>query len=695
MAAVVRLVSAGLQAIGISAGVANVIAYAAVAAANYAIGDALAAQVPSPGASDGQLSVQQPVPFRRRVYGRAKMGGFFVFSEVADRSLYQLIVIAGHEIDAIEESWVSDRRVVLDGDGWVTSVDYPAGAETYQFTANGHSRVRIETRLGAPGQVASPILIAAFPSIWTSNHVGIGMADALLQHRPVVKEAFGRVYPGGAQSYRGLIRGAKIIDPRIVTSPTTTAWSDNAVLVIRDYLSHEDGWRINPGYLDSGTAAAITQASADTCDELVPLKNGGTEKRYRLWGYYGFEEEPRNVLRRFLTACGGFLQPQPDGTIAIKVGEWETPTVTISDARILGYEIQHWQGEFETVNEVRAGFTDPDNDYQDTESVPWQDEDDISRRGHVRAVTVDCRHAPSYRQARRIQKIVMAEASPEWVINLTTNAYGLLARRQRFINLEIAELGLDLTCRITSFTANTRTGVCNIGLASFDASAYDWNASAEEGNAPPAPPDTSSDGAIETPANLTVTVETRLISGSVVGAVMVIVCDAPSDDDLTVRFEYQPDGGSSWTTVPVGSGVYEAETGIIADGTYDVRATFLTPNGNQSATFATVNNVIVAASAAAPSAPTGLTATLSSPAVTVLVAFTAPNSPSFYAARVWRNSSATFATATDISGAIYGAASSPLDYTDTPGAGTWYYWATAESISAAQSSPVGPVNVTL
>lgn len=681
------LINAGVPALA-----AEVIAYAVVAAGSYAISDALAPKAPGP--SDGQQSVRQPIPYRRRGYGRLKLGGYYILLDSGNGDLYQLIAMLAHEIDAVEENWVSDRRVTIDGSGWVKSVNYPPNAQTDQFNPKGQDWVRIITRLGAPGQTASAVLQAAFPGIWTADHVGIGIADAMLYQKAVAQERFGNIYPGGVQNYRGLVRGAKVLDPRSLVSPTVSTWSDNAALVIRDYLTHPDGWRIDPTFFDTGLAAPITAASADVCDELVALKNGGTEKRYRLWGYYGFDEEPRNVLRRFLTPCAGYLQPQNDGTIAIKVGVWEAPTITISDPHILAYEIQHFQGEFDAVNEVRASFTDPDNDYQDTESWPWQDEADIARRGHIRPVQIDCRHSPSYRQTRRIQKIVMAESSSEWVISLTTDMSGIRARRQRFVTLVLDELGLTLTCRVTAFSINTTTGVCQIGLASFGPEAYDWTPALEEGDPPVSPPDTSSDGEIETPTNFAINVETRTISGSVTGAVMVASCDpAALRDDLRVRFEYQVDGDTGWTVVFTDSDSLIGETGIVADGTYNWRASFLSA-GNQSA-YATVSGVVVTVSVAAPSSPTGLTATLSSPAVTVLVALTAPNSPSFHAARVWRNTTSTFGTATDISGQIFGSPNQGLDYTDTPGAGTFYFWATAESSTGATSSPVGPVSVTL
>ncbi len=87
------------------------------------------------------------------------------------------------------------------------------------------------------------------------------------------------------------------------------------------------------------------------------------------------------------------------------------------------------------------------------------------------------------RLARRdgFQKVAAHEASPEWQLTLATNAYGLLARNKRFIRLQIDELGLDINVRVTSFSADTRTGRCAMSVASFGSEAYEWDADTEEG----------------------------------------------------------------------------------------------------------------------------------------------------------------------------------------------------------------------
>ncbi len=171
----------------------------------------------------------------------------------------------------------------------------------------------------------------------------------------------------------------------------------------RDYLTHPDGWRIDEEFFDTGLALPITQANATICDELVPLKAGGSEKRYRLWGFYDFNEEPRSVLSSLS------WRPVAGGSSPNATGRWRSASapreeldVTIRSEHILGYEVQHWPGEFDVVNEIRAGFTDPNNSYQDAESPPWRDEEDILRRGYARLVTIDARHSPAFGQTRRI-----------------------------------------------------------------------------------------------------------------------------------------------------------------------------------------------------------------------------------------------------------------------------------------------------
>lgn len=675
-------------AAGVTVTYASIVGATVLAAASLAVSSSIG--VPTAPKPDGQQTLQQPIPFRRRGYGRCKLGGYYILWTSAKGNMYTLVAILAQQIDGYEEFWVSDRKVALDGSGFVTSVTAPAGANPTQFNPGGKKVVQILSKTGAPGKTAYAELIAALPTIWTEAHVGYGIADILMIENGVDQNSFSTVYPGGIQSIRAVLRAALVLDPR----DDTVAWKDNAILVILDYLSNADGWRVNPDTFLTGMARDITMSSIAICDEPIPLLSGGTEPRYRIWGFYDFNEEPRQVLGRMLAACGGWLQPMPDGTIGLRAGAWVEPDFTFTDDMLLGFEVQHFVGEFDAINEVRATFSDPENDYQDTESTPWQDEQDIERRGYIKSTTIDARHCPSFTQTRRVQKIAYHEASPEFSLTLTTNKKGLAARNRKFVNVRLNQLGIVGTYRVTSFVADVQTGVCTVGLASFGPDAYTWDPSTEEGPSPALPSDIASAGGVETPTNLTVVVETKTVSGSTVGAIMSISCDPPVfRTDLTVKFEYQIHDSGNWVTLSQGTQNYQSDTAIIADGTYDVRASFIASSAVQS-TFEEVDSIVVSASAAAPTPPTGLHAALETGGH-VDITFTSPNSPTFVAARVWRSAVNTFGTATDISGPIYGSPNQNLSYTDTPGSGTWYYWVTAESGTGARSAPAGSVTVTV
>lgn len=672
----------------------SIIGYTVLAVAF--IGLSLLLQPPAaPRPQDGQVSLTQQIPFRRRVYGRAKMGGYFMFWDSTGGIFYQVIAIASHQIDAFESFWLGDREVLLDTAGNVVDCIFPPACARLQFNPGGNNRVQIYSNTGAPGKTAYPNMMTAWGDLWDDTYIGIGIADICVQQQSVTEKNFAGVYPGGAQTSRTVLRGAQIVDPRVITSPPTVAWTDNAVCVILDYLTSQDGWRIDPSFFLSGLALAITQDSANVADQAVSLKAGGTEARYRIWGYYDFNEEPRQVLARFLAACAGWLEPQPDGTIAIRVGEWVEPTVTLSDDCILSYQVQRWPGEFDAINQVRAQFVDPMNDYQPMEPDPFEDLADIARRGYVKSTTLDARHCPSFTQTRRIMKVGLAEVNPEWTVNLVTNQFGLAARNQRFVNLVISELSLMISCKVTSFVANVDQGTCAIGLSSFDSSTYDWDPLTEEGSPPPVSQDTSSQYAVDTPADFTAVVEVSVSGGVTQGSYIVMDCTYPTNrQDLTARFELSSDGGANWTVIADGQQT-SCKTAILPFGTYQARVSFFAPNKVQGE-FAEIDGIIVNADTSAPPEPLNLAALVSSPPLTITIEFTAPNSPNFYAGVVFRSGTDLYSTASPIA-TVYGAANQNLSYPDTPGSGTWYYW--VASINAASppslSTPAGSVSGTI
>ena len=104
----------------------------------------------------------------------------------------------------------------------------------------------------------------------------------------------------GLPNISAKVKGRKIYDPRT----TTTVWSENPALVIRDYLT-------DTVYGLGATAAEIDDASfiaaANVCEESVTLIWRRHARRYTFNGVVDTQNTPRSNLEQMLTALNGSL----------------------------------------------------------------------------------------------------------------------------------------------------------------------------------------------------------------------------------------------------------------------------------------------------------------------------------------------------------------------------------------------------
>ena len=202
---------------------------------------------------DGQqrvLSFTDPVAPHQLVYGRVKLSGPLVFMHTTDNSsyLHLVVVLASHEIAAIDEVFIDETLIFLDSNG--------------DASGKYEDHVHVEKFLGTSTQAACSTLISAAPTVWTSSHRlrGLAYLYVRLKHNP---DLFG----GGLPNISCIVRGKKVYDPRSVT----TAYSNNASLCIRDYL-------LDTTY---GLGAASTEiddtnwwnSEATTCDTSTTISD--------------------------------------------------------------------------------------------------------------------------------------------------------------------------------------------------------------------------------------------------------------------------------------------------------------------------------------------------------------------------------------------------------------------------------------
>ena len=192
------------------------------------------------------------------IYGRTKVAGVRVFDHVSgtdNQYLHRIIAFAGHEIDSFDEIWINDTKVnTVDASGYVTRIIDEDGATDnarYDSTVDP-SLIRIKEHLGDTAQTVDTDLDSEL-AVWTTDHRLRGVAYLYLRF----KYSQG-AFPDGVPEVTAVIKGKKVYDTRT----TTTAWSENPALCIRDYLISDYGLNAPTSEIDD----TLVSAAANVCE---------------------------------------------------------------------------------------------------------------------------------------------------------------------------------------------------------------------------------------------------------------------------------------------------------------------------------------------------------------------------------------------------------------------------------------------
>lgn len=571
--AIFSAISSQLVLIGLNLFGATAAGWAAATAfANIVIGAALlgasalltSSRAPTMRTPQAQAVINQSAGPRIRGYGWALLGGTRAFWDSKNGYLYQVVMAHSGEIDAFVSFRVGDIEVSLDSNGYVTNGAFDIGSTRF---------VLIRSHRGEVDQARDDLIFNAWPQ-WSDAHQLKGIAYFVTRYGSPVASEYQKMFPDGYNTQtKALCRLSKVFDPRdpaqFATDESTWTWSDNAALAILDYLKHPDGYRRSIDDIDVDSFAAF----ANVCDQEVARAAGGTEKRYRLWGVYQLTDEPQAVLDKMRRACDAELYQTAEGKIAIRGGNWQAPTVTITEDMILGHSMEEGSNRFAAFNELKILYTSPDHDYQTVEAQAWIDLADQAERGVI-ASDLDLDFVPSPSQARRLAKIHISKANPRWKGRVRANLSALDALGERTVRVVISELGIDDAFFISKFEiAPDLTGV-ELELITISEAAYTWDAETEEGVNPAIPQDTSPELEFPVPQGLT-------LSQPVVGTILATV--TPSErTDLVLEVEIRKGAGSLWQTMETQADNYTANLEPATAGTYQARARWSGPQGTAS-----------------------------------------------------------------------------------------------------------------
>lgn len=605
-----------------------------------------------------RLSRRESAGPRVRHYGEVKVGGTLAFFRAKEGKLYRILVHGHGEVDEILAFELDGQDVTRDGSNYV--------AES-QYTVDGTPRVRLLYRAGQPNQAYHPALEAAYPA-WDSDHRLRGLWYSLTIAEQVPPEEFRTVYPRGEPELVMTARTSLLYDPRTAS----TAYSENAALVIADYLEHADGMGLN-GLVDDD----VLETAADDCDEQIALDAGGTEARYRLSGSYALTEAPQAVLGRMLAACAGDLQILPSGKVGIHVGRWRAPTVTLGSDEIL--RVDAWDSgpdRLDRYTELPITYVDRGLDYQSVSAESWVDATRQTENGGEPAIgpRLDVAMAPSHGQARRCGKYRIEADNPRHRLVIACKPKALRAIYERFIELDVSELP-DVYWRVINWSVQLETCEVTLTLAAFDEGALSWSSS-EEGEPQELPtPDT--EDALPAPSTVAAAAQGKRSSQTNYVAGIGVTWDAPSSDALAPVVEYSPAGDDDWERWGVSDGATRALISPLVDGgLYDIRVAFFTADGNRSS-WVEVEDVTAAAVSGSPAAATGVSIT-DDGGGNATVSFTTSSSDG-----LWKSEIRVDGT---VEATVYNPPKGPSEFTAvqvSPGAGTYDFVVRSYNVSGA------------
>jgi len=388
----------------------------AIYGATLSVGVLTKALMPQPELKGGdqgyQITQRGSTLPHQIIYGKTRIAGGIVFQGTTDNNkyLHTVLAFAGHEVEEFETIYLYDEVLTLSGNvvtapakyvGKVkivkklgtttqtavttsdltttTTVTEQAGlfvvGETYtivsagntDFTAigainNSEGNSFVATGVGSGTGTASRQVIDTIspPTGWNTNCRLLATA-----YLYVVLKFDADAFPNGIPEITAIVKGKKVYDPRT----STTAWSDNPALCLRDYITSGKGGD-NTTIYNYGISEDIENVdddlvtiAANVCDYLdYPTLSGDT--RFSLNGAFTTNTTPYDAIQNLSTAMGGLLW-YAQGKWRMKPAYYTDPVLDLNEDDLRsGISVGTRHSRRDNFNVVKGTFRGPESNYQ-------------------------------------------------------------------------------------------------------------------------------------------------------------------------------------------------------------------------------------------------------------------------------------------------------------------------------------------
>lgn len=595
VSAVMGALSAGGVALGISAplfagglfGLGAVMTQFLVTTAMGAVLNALAPKPNTSLSSGYSIQGESGAALDHQIiYGRARVGGVRIYDASTGSSnkyLHRIIAFAGHEIESFDEIYLNDEVVTLDGSGNVTSPS--------RYNGN----VRIKKYLGTSVQTADADLISDTSSLsegaWTSAHRLKGIAYLYIRFL-YDTDAF----PNGVPVVSAVIKGKKVFDTRT----STTAWSDNPALCLRDYLTSSYGLNQLSARVDD----TLVSTAANVCDETID-----SERRYTCNGSFVTGLAPNQILSDLLTSMGGLFW-YSQGKWRMKAAKYTTPVITLDEGDLRsGISLSTRHSRRNNFNTVKGTFRGPETDWQFTDYPSVSSSTFVSAdNGVVNTLDFPLAFTTSSKTAQRVANIALRRNREQLTFSASFGLKAFQVQVGDFVYINNTRFGwTNKVFEVTNWTFGLTESLdlqVQMTLREISSAVFnDEPATVLELNNTTLPSPFSVPG-----IGIALSSEVRIINEHITNAIYIDVTASDPFAVERVEVQFKKASDTDWSVVGVGD-LGRFEILDVYDDFYDIRARAYSYFGVRG-DWQNYTNFVVAGLAAPPADVTGFAANL-------------------------------------------------------------------------------------
>ena len=522
------------------------------------------------------------------VYGARRVEGTLVFMTTNDPTkfgepneyLYLVYVLCEGEVNEILLA-----NILVD--------DVPVNDTRFNFA----NSISINIFSGLDNQTADQDFIDETAE-WTADHKLSGLAYITVRLK-WDRKAFNNI-----PTISAIVSGKKVFDTRT----STTAFSTNPALCIRDYLTNTRyGKGLDPSLIDD---ASIT-AAANFYDTTVTFYTGGTTgKVFEFNAIVDTEQSILDNLKDMMLCCRGFL-PYTNGIYQLIPDKSASSIFAFTTNNIIGGISIRGENKADKYNRMVCTFTDPTNNWQEN-TVIWPEAGSAEEIAYLAEDNgteligeIDLPFITNFYAARDLARVFLLRSRNAIRTSFNANSDAL--------NVSVGDV-VTVTHPTPSFSAKpfqveeiaiNYDGTCAVMLIEYDSSIYSYDPASEQ--LAYADTDLPNPFSVAAPTSLVITESTILSKdGSVIREIDLAWTAA--DDAFVESYELQfklsaeTDYFSVFTFEPR----YIATYGAVGE-VYNYRIRAINSLGVSGAfltgTYTTVGDL------SAPAIPTGVTIT--------------------------------------------------------------------------------------